>query len=540
MRASAIACLLLLFGAVCAPAQDFKPPQISSTSVDWDAARATLDGLGSAPDVDTLAYLNHATGSVFPNIAASPVPVLLPFDRDALLQRKAGEQSGFLTDFGKPKFFLAGPAGYDAAFSITLPESDTRSKPRAVEVHISGFAFLYELEARMGGEEKPLAGLQAEFSDMRRLYLESHMRYLFTRYGVLYDVSIECYEGNSRRLSCQEAHPVVARFLKTLNIAGGTPQSLVASAAPMPEARPEKNSTIFSYHPPGKLISGTDSRRRGGDVDYTVFAPIRFPLADAPAQAYSQMYINIGDCTAELGDSRTVRRYGAPFRCAPGKQIAAADMPNGGQNMYPWRDNFCESRSLFVGQCPSGFGHQGQDLVPVGCALSSRDNDECGRGNHRVVAVHEGTVLRSPRQEGLVVVANAPGTHVRFRYLHMNPKAVDADGFFSGRVVQEGEIIGKVSNFNGREGGTSYHLHFDMQVPTKDGWVLVNPYMTLVSSYERLLGGRGMEIQEEITRIPDSDIVQTASVPSESKAPRKNIRKSTRKKRFAAYHKRHK
>ena len=35
-----------------------------------------------------------------------------------------------------------------------------------------------------------------------------------------------------------------------------------------------------------------------------------------------------------------------------------------------------------------------------------------------------------------------------------------------------------------------------MQVPTKYGWVFVNPYMTLVAAYERLIGGRGTEIKE--------------------------------------------
>ena len=34
-----------------------------------------------------------------------------------------------------------------------------------------------------------------------------------------------------------------------------------------------------------------------------------------------------------------------------------------------------------------------------------------------------------------------------------------------------------------------------MQVPTKDGWVFVNPYMTLVAAYERLIGARGVELR---------------------------------------------
>ena len=55
--------------------------------------------------------------------------------------------------------------------------------------------------------------------------------------------------------------------------------------------------------------------------------------------------------------------------------------------------------------------------------------------------------------------------------------------------MREGEVIGKVGNYFKRERATTYHLHFDMQVPTKYGWVFVNPYMTLVAAYERLIRG---------------------------------------------------
>ena len=381
---------------------------------------ASASTAGATPDL--LTRLNQTSATVFPNIAASAVPVLLPFDLDAFLRNKAGEEADYLAGLGKPKFFMAGPAGYSAVYSVSL---DTGAKPRDVEIDVSGFGLLYELDERVGGEEKPLMGLQEEFPGIRRFYFETHIRYLFQRYGVLYNISVECYDGSihsGRRLSCQDAHGLVLRVLKALNIAGGMPQPITAPESQPEKARPQDKSTVFSYYPPGQLISGTSSRRRGGDADYTVYAPIRFPLADGPVQTYSQMFINLGDCTAALGDSQTVRRNGAPFRCVPGKLLTAADMPSGGQNMYPWRDNFCESRGFFVGQCPSGLGHQGQDIVPVGCAFSGRDGD-CDRSHHRVVAVHDGVVLRAPRQEGLVVEANAPGTHLRFRYLHMNPKA---------------------------------------------------------------------------------------------------------------------
>ena len=75
---------------------------------------------------------------------------------------------------------------------------------------------------------------------------------------------------------------------------------------------------------------------------------------------------------------------------------------------------------------------------------------------------------------------------------------MDADGLLSGRRVHEGEVIGEVSNFSMKEAGTSFHLHFDVQVPTRYGWVFVNPYMTLVAAYERLIGERGTEFADPI------------------------------------------
>ena len=97
-----------------------------------------------------------------------------------------------------------------------------------------------------------------------------------------------------------------------------------------------------------------------------------------------------------------------------------------------------------------------------------------------IVAVRDGVILRSPRQEAAYLFVNSANEHIRFRYLHMNPRKMDADNLLSGRRVHEGEVIGEVSNFSMKEAGTSYHVHFDIQVPTKYGWVFVNPYMTLV------------------------------------------------------------
>lgn len=557
LRAKIIAAILLLHSAAGAPAQEIEAPEITFRAPEWDTVIAALDGvealrkLPSAPatanpplpDLDLLARLNAATGKDFPDIAASPVPVLLPLNLEAYQRGKTDGRAGNQPDtesfsgFRASKFFLAGPSGYDAAFHASLPAPPARRskapRERDVEIQITGMALLYQLGERVGGEEKPSTGLQADFPGIRRFYFEGHMRYLFERHGVLYSTSIECFDGRShrKRLSCQDAHPLAVRFLKALTVAGGMPQPAPPKSAPI-AGRPDSRSTAFSYYPPGQLIPGTGARRRGGDADYTVYAKIRFPLAEAPAHTYSQMFMNMGDCTRAAGDSRTVKRRGSPFSCARPEKVAGTVIPSGGQNDYPWRDNFCEARGFFVGQCPSGIGHQGQDIVPVDCRLSSQDSSRCDRSHHRIVAVHDGVILRAPGQEGLMIAANAPGSHLRFRYLHMNPKLIDEDGFLSGRVVREGETVGKVGNYSGREGGTSYHLHFDMQVPTKDGWVLVNPYMTLVTAYEHLIGGRGEQIREieDASRL-DADVGQTSSIAPAPKRPSTSKHKSSRKHR---------
>jgi len=76
---------------------------------------------------------------------------------------------------------------------------------------------------------------------------------------------------------------------------------------------------------------------------------------------------------------------------------------------------------------------------------------------------------------------------------------MDADGVLNGRRVEEGEKIGMVSNYMDHPNGTTRHLHFDVQVFTRDGWLWVNPYVTLVSAYERLIHGRGREIGPQPT-----------------------------------------
>jgi len=122
--------------------------------------------------------------------------------------------------------------------------------------------------------------------------------------------------------------------------------------------------------------------------------------------------------------------------------------------------------------------------------------------------------MRLPRRESLYLLVNAPGEHIRFRYLHLSPAMLDADGMTSGRPVQEGEVIGKAGNFDRIPNGTSYHLHFEVQVPSRDGWVFVSPYATLITAYERLIGGRGTEVPDIAPPPPPSPTADNTAQPA--------------------------
>ncbi|MBN8964220.1 MAG: peptidoglycan DD-metalloendopeptidase family protein [Rhizobiales bacterium] len=479
-------------------AQGLKPPTLSFAQADWGAALAALpnvDALGptamamrtrtaqvgpGGPIAPALTRLNGAMAPRMVGIASSPVPVLLPFDVETLLRDQANgtaddSNERYLGGFHAAQFFYAGPAGYDAAFAIRttqVPELSDISFSRPIEVQISGSSVLYELDTPITMTGDPVPALENEFPGIRRLRLERYLRYTFVRFGVPYVASVLCFDSGVSREglpTCRAADRVLLRFLRALRVAGGMPNGL-RPAKPLPVERPAAVSNTFGYFAPGLILSGSGSRKRVGRADHTVYSQIRFPLADAAAHAGSEMF--------------PLDQHG------PGPVSADGTA----RIVYPWRDNFCERRSFAVAQCPAGHGHQGQDIRPMQCTRLP-GTDRCERYGE-VLAVRGGIIMRSPKQEAAYLIVNSANEHIRFRYLHMSPRKMDADGLLSGRRVHEGEVIGEVSNYSMQEAGTSYHLHFDIQVPTKDGWVFVNPYMTLVASYERLIGAHGTELAD--------------------------------------------
>lgn len=496
-----LASLSLLIAAPLT-ADEFRSPSLTALRVDWRAALDQLRGeIKSHPQIagdfifaprrsvprydpramPALVQLNAISSRFFTGIARSPVPVLLPFDAAAYLE---AERSGapatlalsrYQADFNPVDMFDAGPAGYSATFSFEPGAGEgmpSRVFARPVEVQITGSALVYDIADPAGGKGEPVKPLATTYPDLRRFIREGYVRYAFTRFGVAYVVSIQCLDSvaRPRRLACKEAYPVAERFLKALHVAGGQRVRPLMDIASNIIDRPAGRSPDFSYRPSGDIIPNTGYRKQGGHPDPMAYAQIRFPLEKAPAFVRSQSYGNRDKSE--------------------------------GPTAYPWRDNFCESRSFEVWQCGGGYGHQGEDIRAADCPPPGERREPCDPKQRAIVAVRDAIVIRGARDQAATLQVNSRTEHIRFRYMHMNPHAMNADGLVNGRLVTEGEKIGVVSNYLDRPAGTSLHLHFDVQVFTRDGWIWVSPYVTLVSAYERLIRARGREIAPEIAGGP--------------------------------------
>ena len=494
---------LSLLTATPLAANEFRTPSLTALRVDWRAALDQLRSeLNTRPAVASdfvfvqrraiprfdpralpvLMQLNATTAQFFPGIARSAVPVLLPFDTAAYLDARRNGISASLplenyqADFNPADVFDAGPAGYSASFSLEPGAGDglpARVYAKPVEVQITGSALLYDLADPAGGKGEPVKALSLQYPDLRKFIREGFVRYAFSRFGAAYVVSIQCLDSvaKARRLACKEAYPVAERFLRALHVAGGRRMRPLLDVASEIVDRPAKQSAEFSYRPSGDIIANTGFRKQGGHPDVMAYSQIRFPLAKAPALVRSQSYAK---------RDRTEQPAGS----------------------MPWRDNFCESRGFEVWQCPGGHGHQGEDIRAAECPPVREGDKGCDSKKQAVVAVRDATVIRGPRDQAATLQINSRTEHIRFRYMHMNPHAMNADGLLNGRLVEEGEKIGLVSNYLDHPAGTSRHLHFDVQVFTRDGWLWVNPYAALVSAYERLIHARGREIGPDIAGPP--------------------------------------
>jgi len=231
----------------------------------------------------------------------------------------------------------------------------------------------------------------------------------------------------------------------------------------VPEPPPVVETT-FSYFGPGALLPGTGE----GAPDDTIFAPdMVFPIKDSPAYLQSMVFTFGGGMVG--GDQCDARNF-----------------------EYPWRDNFCETRSANRGSvyCPVNRIHQGQDIrvgTPDDCK-TERSTAAANRMAHEVVAVEDGVISNV----GSYSVNLRSGGRI-YKYLHLNMAKLSVK---IGDTVKAGDTIGYVSNdFGGTP--TVLHLHFEItQNNGNGGWDYVPPYTSLVAAYERRENGPGELIDE--------------------------------------------
>lgn len=239
---------------------------------------------------------------------------------------------------------------------------------------------------------------------------------------------------------------------------------------PVPDPGPAP-TPVFSYVAPGALLPGTG----GGFPDQIVHAPdIVFPVSVAPAYLQSQVFM-------------------------PGGGVAGGDQCDATNYAYPWRDNFCETRTANRSSpfCPTPKIHQGQD-IRVGTAAECntvRRQPAASRGLHEVVAVEDGIISSI----GTYTVKLRSGGRI-YNYMHLNMNRLSVA---AGQAVQAGDPIGFVSNdFGGTP--TTLHLHFEIvQNTSETGWSHVPPYLSLVAAYERRQNGPGERIEPNIAIASD-------------------------------------
>jgi murein DD-endopeptidase MepM/ murein hydrolase activator NlpD len=233
-------------------------------------------------------------------------------------------------------------------------------------------------------------------------------------------------------------------------------------ATPPATPPPAGTSPAFAYYPPGELID--KDKGRGRAADRKVYAPaIIFPL-------------KLGQGLFPHLNSQ-IWGYGGGGWNGKG---AAGGSESDPRNYDPskQRDNYCEVRGWSMPLCPSGAGHQGQDIRPP----SYKDN------SWEAVAVTDG-VISNVTSNTTVQLKAADGTD--YFYLHMHPKSITVK---TGQKVKQGDVLGRVSKYMGGTPSTSLHLHFNVRQRIKVGTETLQVYVpTFTSLIAALRRDKGLD-----------------------------------------------
>ena len=272
----------------------------------------------------------------------------------------------------------------------------------------------------------------------------------------------------------------------------GTPKfpdpTTPVATPPATDPTAPKLDQAFAYYPPGMVVSVQNDK---GRVDRFVYLPrgVIFPIKvpdDRHAFLNSQIY-GVGGSHGPAGSQCDKRNYDAMQQ----------------------RDNYCETRTWAMPLCPSGKGHQGQDIRPPTCIEDARWD---------AVAV-EGGIITMVTKNTTVGLKGDSSTD--YRYLHLHPTSI---GVKKGQRVAQGDVIGRVSNIMDGKPITSRHLHFDVRqtikVGTKVMSVHVPVYSSLIGAYRRMKGlDDGIDAKGLLAVDPAREIKTAQTDPQPAPAP---------------------
>ncbi len=266
---------------------------------------------------------------------------------------------------------------------------------------------------------------------------------------------------------------------------GTTPPTPTTPPAtpPATPVTPPSEKPGFAYYPPGDTYP--DNSKRGRKGDRFVYLPdIIYPIKlDAGRYAHmnSQIY-GYGGYKGPGGSESNSKNYD-PFQ---------------------QRDDYCEERTWSMPLCPSGAGHQGQDIRPP----TPEDNKwEC-------VAVVDGTITKVTANTTVELKAKDGTT---YQYLHMNKASIRVK---AGQSVKQGDVLGRVSKIMGGTPSTTIHLHFharqNIRIGSKELTVFVPVFSSLVAAMRRAKGfDSGIGPDGNLIEQAGFEIGVTAPPPSE-------------------------
>ncbi|MEQ1696936.1 MAG: putative Ig domain-containing protein, partial [Hyphomicrobiaceae bacterium] len=272
-----------------------------------------------------------------------------------------------------------------------------------------------------------------------------------------------------------------------------------AETAKLPPAEPAKPSTTapgFAYFSPGALNPKDKDRGRTGDRKVylpDIVYPVRLHTGLEPAPAGKHAFMN-----------SQIWGYGGGGWNGKGAAGGSECDPRNFDPMMQ-RDNYCEVRGWAMPMCPSGQGHQGQDIRPPKCEDNKWD----------VVAVVDGIITQVTSNTTVRLKSN-DGTE--YYYLHMHPDSIKVK---DGSAVKQGDVLGRISNFMNGGRQTTHHLHFQVSQSVRIGnetqRVYVPVFSSLIAAYRRSKGlDSGIDANGNLIADPFREITGT---PVDAPAP---------------------